>query len=263
MDLGLDGTRVLVTGGSRGIGLGIAQALAREGAALGLIARDQDGLDKAAAALSEYERPVVTAAVDVTDFVALSAAVDRMAGDLGGLDRVVANAGGTVGGNLLDSDPSDFVSSFALNAGHAAAVTKAAVPYLRQASGAAIIFVTSVTGMRPAPRTTYAAAKAAEIHLATTLAQELAPLAIRVNAISPGSIYFTGGSWDRYQQADPERFERFVREEFPFGRLGRVTEVADVVAFVLSERASWMTGANIVIDGGQGSPSARRFSDQP
>lgn len=174
MELGLDGVRVVVTGGSRGIGLGIAQALAREGAALGLIARNQDSLDAAERALGESARQVVTAAADVTDFAALGAAVDDLAERLGGLDRLVANAGGTVGGNLLDSDPQDFVATFALNAGHAAAVTKAAVPHLRESTGAAVVFVASVTGMRPAPRTAYAAAKAGEIHLATTLAQELA-----------------------------------------------------------------------------------------
>lgn len=260
MDLGLDGARVVVTGGSRGIGLGIAHSLAREGASVGLIARDPDGLAAAAAALGEHGQPVATAAVDVTDFGRLAAAVDELADRLGGVDRLVANAGGTVGGNLLDSEPEDFVASYALNAGHAAALTKAAVPHLRRAGGASVVFVTSITGMRPAPRTAYAAAKAGEIHLATTLAQELAPLSIRVNSISPGSIMFEGGSWDRYQRNDPEDFDRFVAEDFPAGRLGGVAEVADVVTFLLSARASWITGANIVVDGGQVSPSARRFT---
>src|SRR5690606_4436397 len=121
--------------------------------------------------------------------------VDEAADRLGGLDGAVANAGGTIGGNLLDSRPEDFAATFNLNAGHAASLTQAAVPHLKTAGGGSIVFIASITGMRPAPRTTYAAAKAAEIHLAAVLAQELAPLRIRVNAVSPGSIFFEGGSW--------------------------------------------------------------------
>jgi len=113
--------------------------------------------------------------------------------------------------------------------------------------------------MRPAPRTTYAVAKAAEIHLAATAAAELGPAGIRVNALSPGSILFPGGGWDRFRAENPQDFAAFVGNQFPFGRLGRLEEVADVVVFLLSRRASWITGANIVVDGGQGYPSARRF----
>ena len=137
--------------------------------------------------------PVVTAAADVTDTPALSGAVSDIATAIGGLDYLVANAGGTVGANLADSAPGDFAATFALNAGHAAELIRAGLPYLRAADGAAVVIISSITGMRPAPRTTYAVAKAAEIHLAATAAAELAPWGIRVNAVSPGSILFPGG----------------------------------------------------------------------
>jgi len=114
--------------------------------------------------------------------------------------------------------------------------------------------------LRPAPRTAYAAAKAAEIQLAATAAQELAPDRIRVNAVSPGSILFPGGSWDTFRRENPVDFATFLETQFPFGRLGRLEEVADVATFLLSKRASWVTGSNFVVDGGQRYPSARRFT---
>ena len=122
-----------------------------------------------------------------------------------------------------------------------------------------MVIISSITGMRPAPRTSYAVAKAAEIQLAATAAAELAADNVRVNAVSPGSILFPGGSWERFSQENPADFAAFLGTQFPFGRLGRLDEVADVVAFLLSRRASWITGANIVVNGGQGYPSARRF----
>jgi 3-oxoacyl-[acyl-carrier protein] reductase len=261
MDLGLRGTRVLITGGSRGLGFAAARALAAEGAAVGLIARGADDLADAGRALAEHGVPVRTAVADVSDTPALSQAVDAIAVGLGGLDHLVANAGGTVGGNLADSAPGDFTATFALNAGHAAELIRAGLPHLRRSGGGAVVIIASITGMRPAPRTTYAVAKAAEIHLAVTAAQELAADNIRVNAVSPGSILFPGGSWERFGQENPRAFESFASTEFPLGRLGRAEEVGDVVAFLLSRRASWISGANIVVDGAQRYPSARRFGD--
>src|SRR5580692_3190073 len=260
MDLGLTGKRALITGGSRGIGFAIAEALAAEGVSIGLIARDAAGLADAAGRLEDGGTKVVTVAADVTDTAGLGSAVEEIAAGLGGLDLLVANAGGTVGaGNITESGPDDFTATYALNAGHAAELIRAGLGHLRAAGGGAVVIISSITGMRPAPRTAYAAAKAAEIHLAATAAQELAPAGIRVNAVSPGSIMFPGGGWDTFRHQHPEDFAAFVATQFPFGRLGSLPEVADVVTFLLSGRALWITGANIAVDGGQRYPTARRF----
>jgi 3-oxoacyl-[acyl-carrier protein] reductase len=118
-----------------------------------------------------------------------------------------------------------------------------------------MLFISSISGVRPQPKPQYAAAKAALIHLAASLARELGRDGIRVNALSPGSIRFEGGSWERRARETPDDYDAFVAAELPFGRLGTLDEVADAAAFLLSARASWISGANLVVDGAQMQPS--------
>jgi 3-oxoacyl-[acyl-carrier protein] reductase len=129
--------------------------------------------------------------------------------------------------------------------------SRLAVPSMRARGGGVILMIASIYGREAGGRMTYNAVKAAEISLAKSMANQLARDNIRVNSVAPGSISFPGGSWWKRQQADPEGIADFVRREIPFGRFGRPEEVGNVVAFLASPVASWISGASIVVDGGQ------------
>ncbi|MER5636611.1 SDR family oxidoreductase [Kitasatospora sp. NPDC002227] len=249
MDLGLTGKRAFITGGSGGIGLAIAQALAAEGAQVAVCGRSEERL-----AASGF----LGLRADVTDPAELGAAVDEAAQRLGGLDLLVANAGGAFGGGLTDSTPEDWLQTYAINVLHAAHAIRVAVPHFERAGAGAALVISSITGWKPGPKSSYASAKAAEIHLAATLGQELGPRGIRVNALSPGSVHAPGG-WAEFEKTHPERFAAFAREDFPRGRLVELREVADTACFLLSERASGINGTNICVDAAQDHPSAGRL----
>lgn len=256
MDLGLAGKVALVTGGSRGIGRAIALRLAAEGADIGICGRQPDALDACVAELRVRGVQAHAVIADVTSPGEAERFVDEIATLLGGVDLLVANVGGLSGGDLLNSTLEDWQRTFDLNLFHAVRTIRAAVPHMQARGGGSIVCISSISGTKPGPKAQYGAAKAGEIFLAGALAWELAPHRIRVNAVSPGSIMFSGGVWDRIRANEPQRFADFESRELPWGRLGTPEEVADVVAFVLSERAAWVNGANIAVDGAQGRPTA-------
>lgn len=257
MDLQLAGRRAFVTGGSRGIGLAIARALAREGCVVSICARDADGLQQAVALLADAGLEVHPLVADVTDTAALQAAVERSAHERGALDLVVANAGGSRGGGLQTSSAEDWSWTLDVNVVHAATTIRAALPWLARSGDGAALVVGSLSGWKPRARSSYAVAKAAEIHLAPALAVELAKERVRVNTLSPGSVEFEGGRWARTRAADPEAHQKFVADNLPGGRFVTLEEVADAACFLLSPRASGINGAHVPVDGAQDRPTDR------
>lgn len=254
MDLGLEGKAAAVTGSTRGIGKATAKALLREGCAVALSGRDEKTM---AAALAELS-PLGRVHGEPGDLLAPGGAerfVEAAARALGRLDVLVANLGGTVGGNFLEATAEDYAKTFELNVLHAVRVIRAAVPHLERSGQGSVVVVSSISAFKPGPRSQYGVAKAAELQLVACLARELAPQRIRLNAVSPGSTLHPGSSWDRRSKELPDKYNAFLAREFPWGRLGTAEEVADVVTFLSSPRATWVNGANVVVDGAQGQPS--------
>ncbi len=259
MDLGLRGKAVLITGGSRGIGRASALLFAQEGARVAIAARSRDTLDATAAAIRTAGGEVHAIVADFTSPGETARAVREAVAAMGGLDILVANAGGSFGEReLATASDGDWDKTYRFNVGHAIAALREAVPHLAQSSVASAIFVASISGRAPASRgAQYAAAKAGLIHAARSLAWELGPRGIRVNAVSPGSTIFPGGGWERTRAERPEDFAKFEAEDFPAKRLSTVDEIADAIVFVASPRAQGINAADIHVDGGQRRPSIR------
>jgi len=254
MDLGITGKVALVTGASRGIGRAIALGLAAEGARVVMCARTATELEaavKEARARGGRETAALGVTADVTTPAGVAALVDGALAAYGGIDLVVNNVGGSGARDFASTDDADLQAVLERNLFPALRVSRAALPHLVARGGGVVVLIASVYGREAGGGPSYNAAKAAEISLAKAMARDLAQDGIRVVSVAPGSILFPGGGWDRRQKADPEGIAAFVKREIPCGRFERPEEIADVVTFLCSPRAGWITGACIPVDGGQ------------
>ncbi len=255
MDLGLTDKIAVITGSSRGLGLASARALVAEGCRVVLCARGAETLAEAALEVeAAARRPnmIATVQADVSTVPGIELVINRAVDAFGGLDILVNNVGKAAGSDLLGTSDAEWQAAFDETLFPAIRASRLAVPHMKQRGGGAIVMITSIWGRESGGRMTYNAVKAAETSLAKALAQQLGPANIRVNSVAPGSIMFPGGSWHRRQQSDPAGLADMIARDLPFGRLGRADEVGTVVAFLASPRASWISGASVVVDGGQG-----------
>jgi len=244
MDLQLNGTRVLVTGGSRGIGRAIVEAFLDEGATVGFCARNADEVAATQQTLQGRGR-VTGSAVDVGDADALTSWVEESAGGFGGLDVVVAN----VSALAIPDTEENWLASLNVDLMHTVRLVRAAMPHLERSQAASIIAISSVSGRESDFASgPYGTAKTAIVGYINGLALQLAEKGIRANTVSPGNTYFEGGVWANIEGANPDLFETAVGLN-PTGHMGTPEEVAGPVVFLASPKARRVSGTNLVVDG--------------
>lgn len=254
MDLQLTDKVAVITGSSRGLGLASARALVGEGARVCVCARGAERLEEAVRELRAEagdDEAVVGVEADLNTASGVETVIDRTVTAYGGIDILVNNVGKAGGGGLLETTDPEWQAALDATLYPAIRASRLAVPHMRARGGGVIIMIASIWGRESGGRMTYNAVKAAEISLAKSLAGQLAKDNIRVNSVAPGSISFPGGSWAKRQAEEPEAMAVFVARELPFGRFGRAEEVGQVVAFLASPRASWVSGASVTVDGCQ------------
>lgn len=247
MKIDFSGKKVVVCGGSRGIGRSIALGFARAGAAVSACARGAEALDALRRELAQHGNPVHTAQCDLASAADIERYVPAAAQALGGIDVLVNNASAFGMGN----DETAWVGGVEVDLLATVRASRAAEPYLLASGAGAIVNVSSISGFRPSARTpAYAAVKAAVIHYTGSQAALLARKGVRVNCVAPGSIEFPGGVWEQRRTSAPALYDSILKS-IPFGRMGQPEEVAALVLFLASPLANWITGQTVIVDGGQ------------
>ena len=246
MDLGLRGKRAIVTGATKGIGRAIVELLASEGADIGFCARTEEEVEETAKALSAKGVQAVGAAVNVRDGDAYKAWLEKTATTLGGCDVFIPNV--SAGGGM-DSEK-NWWKNFEIDVLHTVRGCEALMEHLKKSGQGSVVIISSTNALETfAAPMAYNAMKAALITYSKQLSQFVGRQNVRVNSVSPGPIYFEGGSWEMIKGTNQKFYESTLRA-IPSGRMGTPEEVARVVVFLASPASSLMTGANVVADNG-------------
>ena len=245
MDLELKGKKAIVTGGSRGIGKCVAQTLVNEGAEVGICARNEEEVKAAVDNLSSGGSKVIGAVADVGDGDSYKAWITSAIEDLGGLDLFVANVSAGGGNNTEEG----WKANFEVDVLGTVRGIETVTPALSDSKGSVVI-ISTTTAIENGPGAgAYGAMKAALMNLSSAKAQELAPQGVNCNVVSPGPIYIEGGAWN-FIKDNMEDFYKATLSAIPAGRMGAAQDVANAVVFLGSPAASYITGTNVVIDGG-------------
>ncbi|MGY0694389.1 SDR family NAD(P)-dependent oxidoreductase [Virgibacillus sp. FSP13] len=246
MDLNLKGKKVLITGGSRGIGMGIAKAFLEEGAHVGIAARSNTELLRA-----KKELGVQIYQSDLAKYENREQLISEFVHDFNGFDILINNMGASHGNRVLDTTPNVFTEAMELNFIAAVHLSQLSSKHMIDNENGVIINVASIYGKEAGGLPSYNASKAALISFTKAFSSEVIQHNIRVVGIAPGAIYHPNEVWQRRIEQDSNFLENYARDKIPAGRLGKTEEIGNVAVFLASDKASWIVGSTISVDGGQ------------